>query len=296
MTDTKFDWASMDGATDTWMKSANLFMNNVQRMWMEPFASSTIKETDKQTAAETTRASMIAAMKNLKSMGTAMSDVESMEPFLRTVGTMPEMGMKLAQVCFGSVNQLHQKWIEAASRVGETTEAYKFEGIDESIFKVWAEIYEKEFSQFFNIPQLGLTRSYQEKMNRCADLYNRYQSSMAEFLRFLSLPLARSFAAMQEKIGELAENGELPEDPKALYHMWIKVLEGHYMTLYQSSEYHQMLGNTLGALSSYSKAKREVMEDVLSVLPVACQSEIDDMAREIYELKKTVRELKKSLK
>jgi class III poly(R)-hydroxyalkanoic acid synthase PhaE subunit len=296
MTETKFDWASMDGSADEWMKSANTFLSSVQRMWLEPFASPVTKETEKQTAAETTRASMIAALRNIKSMGTAMSDIESMEPFLKMAGTMPEMGMKLAQVCFGSVNQFHQKWLDAASRVGETAEAYKFDGIDESIFKVWSEIYEKEFSQFFNVPQLGLTRSYQEKMNRCVDLHNRYQTAVAEFLRFLSLPLARSFAAMQEKIGELAENGELPDDPKALYHMWIKVLEGHYMTLYQSQEYHQMLGETLKALSSFSKAKREVMEDVLSVLPVPCQSEIDDMAREIYELKKTVRELKKMSK
>ena len=33
-----------------------------------------------------------------------------------------------------------------------------------------------------------------------------------------------------------------PEDPKAYYQMWIKILEGHYMTLFQSPDYVKTLG------------------------------------------------------
>ena len=31
------------------------------------------------------------------------------------------------------------------------------------MFRVWTDIYEKEFQQFFQVPQLGLMRTYQEK-------------------------------------------------------------------------------------------------------------------------------------
>lgn len=296
MTEMKTDWPGMDGMADTWMKSVNELLENMHRIWFEPLAKSVDKRAEEKTAADSAKSSMAAAMKNWKAVSTALSDIESMGPFLKTTETMPGMVSKLAQVTFGGFTQLQQKWLEFAGRVGKTTESYPFEDIDENIFRAWSEIYEKEFRQFFKIPQLGLTRSYQEKMNLCADQYNRFQSTMAEYLRFLSLPLARSYAEMQEKVGEMSESGELPEDPKVLYQLWIKTLEGQYMTLYQSAEYSEMLGKTLLNLSELSRARRALMEDMLSVLPIPRQTEIDDMAKDIYELKRGLRELKKQLK
>jgi hypothetical protein len=75
--------------------------------------------------------------------------------------------------------------------------------------------------------------------------------------------------------------------------MWIKILEGHYMILFQSPEYTQILGKTLTALSDFSSAKNAVLEDLLSVLPIPKRSEVDELEREIYELKKRLRTLEK---
>ena len=47
---------------------------------------------------------------------------------------------------------------------------------------------------------------------------------------------------LQEKLADLADTDGLPEDSKAYYQMWIKILEGHYMALFKSSEYTQTMG------------------------------------------------------
>ena len=101
---------------------------------------------------------------------------------------------------------------------------------------------------------------------------------------------------MQDKIGEMAENGTLPEDSKVYYNMWVKVLEGHYMTLYQTPEYVETMARTINALADFSAARNAVLEDMLSLLPVARKSDMDDMARELYELKKRLRKLEKEQK
>ena len=143
------------------------------------------------------------------------------------------------------------------------------------------------------MPQLGLTRFYQERANRALDKFNIFQATFAEFLRLLYLPVNRSMAVMQEKLGKMAESEQLPEDSNAYYQMWIKILEGHYMTLFQSPEYVQTLEKTLQTLSEFSKAKNEVVEDMLNALPIPKQKDMDELYMEIYTLKKRIKALEK---
>ena len=101
---------------------------------------------------------------------------------------------------------------------------------------------------------------------------------------------------MQGKLGEMAENEGLTDDTKVYYNMWVKVLEGHFMTLFQTPEYVETLSRTVNALADYSAARNAALEDMLSMLPVARKTEVDDMARELYELKKRLRKLEKAQK
>jgi polyhydroxyalkanoate synthesis regulator phasin len=120
-----------------------------------------------------------------------------------------------------------------------------------------------------------------------------FQAAMTEFLRLLYLPVTRSFGVMQEKLGEMVDAGKLPEDSKTYYQMWIKILEGHYMTLFQSPEYVNILGNTLVSMSDFTAAKNEVIEDMLNMFPIPKQKDMDELYREIYLLKKRIKALEK---
>lgn len=272
-----FDMASL---VDTWMKSMGDAFGNMAGKSANPKA----------------QASMDAALKNWQAIAGVMARPESISSLLKGSGAMPEMLLNLAQTSLGGFVKMQQNIVDSLGRVGASVEAYKFQDIDENIFHIWTDIYEKEFKKFFQIPQLGLMRTYQEKNNQLADKYNFFQSTLSEFLNLLGLPFNRAMQVMQEKIGEMAENGTLPEDSKVYYNMWVKVLEGHYMTLYQTPEYVETMARTINALADFSAAKNAVLEDMLSLLPVARKSDMDDMARELYELKKRLRKLEKEQK
>jgi polyhydroxyalkanoate synthesis regulator phasin len=105
--------------------------------------------------------------------------------------------------------------------------------------------------------------------------------------------MEKSFQVLQEKVVEIMDKGDLPEDPKKYYQMWIKILEGHYMTLFQSPEYIRTLNKTLDAMSEFSRAKKEILQDSLNMLPVPTHKEMDELYKEIYLLKKRIKALEK---
>ena len=144
-----------------------------------------------------------------------------------------------------------------------------------------------------HIPQLGLARFYQERVSRALDEFNIFQANVAEFLHIFFLPMEKASKVMQEKLSEMAESGELPGDPKAYYQMWIKILEGHYMTLFKSPEYANAMGQTLNALENYKIAREKVIEDMLGMFPVPTQKDMDELYKELYHLKKKVKALEK---
>jgi polyhydroxyalkanoate synthesis regulator phasin len=96
---------------------------------------------------------------------------------------------------------------------------------------------------------------------------------------------------MNKKMAEMADEGKLPDDYREVYKLWIKVLEGHYMTLFQSAEYAETMAKTVDALNAFIDARQKVMESVLKAVPVPTQKEMDELYKELYQLKKRLRKM-----
>ena len=233
------------------------------------------------------------AQKTWHAFSQTMSEPETMETFLKGAGMLPEIFLKIAQVASETFMNFHKQWMEQTGEFQESAKTFTYENLEKDAFKAWTQLYEQEFRKFFKIPQLGLTRLYQEKMIRWMDKFNIYQSTVMEFSRLLSLPMEKSFQVLQEKVSELIDKGDLPEDPKKYYQIWIKILEGHYMTLFQSPEYIRILNKTLDSMSEFSKAKKEIIQHSLDMLPVPTHKEMDELYKEIYLLKKRIKALEK---
>ena len=293
MSEKTTDPFNMTAIFDAWMKS----MGDMAALMAGEATTAASQPPDPETAsrraAPNAQQAMAASLKNWQSRAAAMASPESRAASLKGSGAMPEMLLNLAQTSLGSFLELQQNLIQRLERLGDSVEAYQFEDIDENVFRLWTDIYEREFRRFFHIPQLGLMREYQEKACQAADKYNLFQSNLAEFLRLLGLPFSRSLQVMQDDLIQRAEKGELSDDIRAYYQTWVKVLEGHFMTLFQTPEYVETLTRTVNALADFSAAKNAAMEDMLGMLPVARRSEMDDMARDLHELKKRVRRLEK---
>ena len=284
-----------------WTQSMNEMWGGVIRLWFpDPSRaadpnSGQSAEADQGTS-DRIRDSVAAALKNWQTLSGAISEPESLDALFKGMGAMPEVLAQLSQTSLNGFMEIQKKILDHANRMGEYVDADTFAHMDENFFETWTRIYEKEIQRYLKIPKLGLVREYQERISDSVDAYNRFQVTLNEFLRILSVPVSRSFVVLQEQVGELADKGELPEDGRAYYDMWIKVLEGHYMALFQTPEYTDILGKTLKSLTEYKTTRNAVIEDMIGGLPIPTRSEIDSLYQEIHRLKRRLRALEKNPK
>lgn len=291
------DTSGKDAFTQ-WTQSMNEMWGGVLRLWVpntpsSPNAQTTEKSDTDQATADRVRASVEAALSNWQNFSGILSDPKSLESLLKGAGAMPEVLAHLAMTGFRGFMEMQQKILDQADRLGDHIDAQQFAQIDENFFRTWSEMYEKEFSRFLQIPKLGLVREFQERVSHAVDTHHRFQGTLNEFLHLLSVPVNRSFAVLQEQVAALAEKDELPEDGRVYYEMWIKVLEGHYMTLFQTPEYMEILSKTLGSHTAYQQARNAVIEDMISGLPIPTRTEIDALYQDVHRLKRRVRDLEK---
>jgi polyhydroxyalkanoate synthesis regulator phasin len=232
----------------------------------------------------------------MNSFSQALSEPETAASTANSINALPEIFLKMAKSGWEASFQLQKHLMEKAGKIGQRTEAYNFDNMDQEVFKALTDIYDKELRQYFHIPQLGLTRFYQERFNDFLDKKNVFETTLAEFLSILYLPMEKSFKVLQEKLQTMAQEGVLPKEIKDNYAIWVKILEGHYMTLFKSKEYTDALHNTLNKMEDYVLAKNESMRDCLQFLPVPTNKEMDDLYKEFHLLKKRVKELEKKVK
>jgi len=216
-----------------------------------------------------------------------------MDAFSNLGQTMPDILSKVVQASWRSYFYLQQQLLEKAGRIGESPRAFNFDNLDQEVFKAWTEIYEQEFQKFFYIPQLGLTRFYQEKISQSLDKYNRFQSQYAEFMHLIFLPIEKTFKVLQQQLSEMAQEGKLPENSNDYYKLFIKNLEGHYMSLFKSPDYVTAMNKTLDALEDFVAARNAITQDLLKTMAVPTQDELDELYKELYLMKKRIKILEK---
>ncbi len=239
--------------------------------------------------------SVEATLKRMQSASSALNDPQMAGAVFTALNTLPEFFLKISKAGWEASVRLQQKVSEKAGKIGQKTEAYQFENLDQGVFKAWREIYEEEFSQYFQVPQLGLARYYQERLNRLLDQSNLLNASLSEFLYLLYLPLEKSMKVFQDRIEDLSKEGNVPDKAKDYYNLWVKILEGHYMNLFKSPEYLASFREMLSQAENYVTAKNEVLQDILQSLPAPTNRDMDNIYKDLYLLKKRVKAMEKEL-
>lgn len=273
-----------------WLKTSNDFWSSLMKI-----ASAMPAAAPEKGAKGRSVESWEAAMKMWQSLSSAMSDSETADAVFKGMGTLPDVFMKIAEATWDACFEMQKKTIERGGKIGQRVEAYQFDNVDQEMFKALKEIYEQELSKFFYTPQLGLTRSYQERVNHFLDKLNVMHVVSMEFLSLLYLPFEKSVKVVQQQLDDLAKEGKLPKETKEYYNMFIKVLEGHYMTLFKSPEYNSTLSALFDHLSDFIISKNEVLQDALQALPVPTYKEMDELYKDLHILKKRVKYLESQL-
>jgi hypothetical protein len=163
--------------------------------------------------------------------------------------------------------------------------------IDDRLLTLWS----KTMQQLFNMPQIGLARFYQEKVNQAGEKYCRFQGVLGKLSILLSTPFEKACKQFQEQLAQSTHQTATLDDTKGYYDSWIKNLESNYHELFNTPEYIQTLAQTLETMNAFVGAREAVMTDALKTLPIPSNTDMDALYREIYLLKKRIKTLERAI-
>ena len=181
--------------------------------------------------------------------------------------------LRMAQAGWGGYFYLHRQWLQVWQGNESQPEENGYENLDQDVFKACNEIFEQDFRRLLNLPHLGQAGLPQEGVIRTTVEFNQFQAAMAEFIYLLFLPVKKSLRAMKTEYVNAGQE-KFPEDFKEYYKRWLKILEGHYMTLFQSAEYIRTLTHTLHALEDFTLAIRTLVQT--SLRAIVGEMDLDD--------------------
>ncbi len=284
-----------------WMQQANQYWEAAFKMWPGGEAGesgSTGRKPDGGADGEKgegSRFDLNTLMNNFKAMSDAISHPETQKSMFSGMQASPVIISQLAGTAMSVLTDLQQQWAELLDKSSQYVRIEDFANLDKEAIDRWSEVYDKEFRKFITMPQLGLNRFHQERINHLIDRFNSLQLAMADFFNQLYRPIEKSTSKLQELIAKWMAEGTLPDHPKAFYREWIKILEGEYMILFKSPEYSMCLGKVMMAAQSYDIARKELLEQILRYFALPTNRDLDDAFRAIHDLKKRVSRIEKQL-
>jgi len=185
-----------------------------------------------------------------------------------------------------------------ASEKGFKAVPHIMEGHPESLMKIFHTMFsafDGTVGRVFHVPAVGKDREKVELLLHSLDVLSVYLAKNTEFEHTMYVTGLAAFEKMIAAVAEKVNAGEEFKDFGEFFNLWITVNEKAYSALFQTEDYAKMQGEVLEASLNVRKHFFKLTELYLYDLPIALRSEMDDLYKTVYELKKKVKGLERQL-
>ncbi len=159
-------------------------------------------------------------------------------------------------------------------------------------------IFGKTFEPLMKVVAPGKEKQNAEELITLMDKMAAYSVKQAELQAFLQTTTKASVEKIAQKYAEKYSDPKtyttLPS-AEEMYNEWVKTNEQLFTELFASEEFSKVKGEALNLSMDVKKHFEKQMENSLENFPVVLKSEVEDMQKTIYELKKQVKELQSKL-
>jgi hypothetical protein len=142
------------------------------------------------------------------------------------------------------------------------------------------------FSQKLNIPHMGLMREELDNITETVNAGQDYMAALTKFLQSFSMPYAEGLLEFVKKM-KAGQVDWKSLDDKQLYQMAIDVFNQKYDAMLKSEQGQKAVKEVIDQYLEFKNKVNTVNERVLRRLAIPTKSEMEDIFKEIYTLKKT---------
>ena len=184
-------------------------------------------------------------------------------------------------------------WMEFVTRLGQrTSQVLKGEVKPDAareMYESWIRGYEESLGRLFHIPSVGPARQLIDKHMHGMDSYVRYQAALSDFYGKMVQPGMGALDELATRTQELAKGPMTPETFEKFYQLLLKTVEQRFGMLFRSPPFLAALEHTMHASLEFYSQMNGIIEEQLKGTPIVTRHELDDVLRELHELKREVR-------
>lgn len=177
------------------------------------------------------------------------------------------------------------------------------EKLSDGIAKPWIElnkfcwnfVYEKTIGTLTQIPLLGPSRGFNNELMQAFDAWAKLYPTSIDYQIVLAEIQIQSFEALLRELTSLAEKGETVKDWQQFQQLWSRTADKVFEQSFCSEDNLKVRGRFLNASNNYKLCQQGLMEMWMKTINMPIRSEVDEVHKSIYELRKEVKSLKKSL-
>lgn len=169
----------------------------------------------------------------------------------------------------------------------------------------WNFVYEQTFGSLTQSPILGPSREFNGKLLRAFDAWTDLYHASVNYQAVLANIQVNSFEELMQELVKQAEadlekgakDKQTVKDWRYFRNVWTEVADRVFDKAFCEEENLKIRGKFLNALNIYRIRQQELTELWMKLmnLPVPVRSEVDEIHKNIYELRKEVNRLKKAL-
>jgi hypothetical protein len=160
-----------------------------------------------------------------------------------------------------------------------------------------------QFSNMMNEAAAPFTRltapnQHTKTMMEWQDIANRlavYNIKNAELQYMMYTQGNKAMDALAENVMNKVKSGEEINSIMALFQEWMNLSDKTFVSLFESDDYSKLMAEVSAMQLKLRKDMENQMEKFMVGVPVATRSEMDELYKTIYDLKKQVRQMEKMM-
>lgn len=208
-----------------------------------------------------------------------------------------DQAAKLMELLGGASKEFARPWTEAAQK-NVTTAPQLLVGNPELLMNIFHNMFgafNNSIGKVFHVPAVGKDREKIELIMKGFDDLSVYMAKNTEYQHTMYITGQKAMEKVIENMARKITEGNEIKSFNEFFNLWIDVNERTYYALFQTEDFSKLQGELLDSSLNVRRHFFKLMELYLFDFPIALRSEMDDLYKTVYDLKKKVKSLEKEL-
>jgi len=162
--------------------------------------------------------------------------------------------------------------------------------------RMFWQAYDDTMGRMVGMPGVGFTRELEEKLSNGYKSWSQARQAMDEYQLLVSDAWSGVMEEVLREMMKRAEKGQPIESIRDLVRLWTTAADESFDKVFRSEKYAEVQAKFVTTYMEYRIQEQQIIDEMLKYSHIPTRTDVDEANRNIYELRKEVKALKKALK